>query len=110
MAQSPIAVLVIIVSTLVFVAMIEGDQLAESLFPNVAEATPACSGDSFFDGIFCFFEFVVLVFQVVGAAIAFFFNLITFNIDGAPWFVRVLVGTLLGTGILWSCITLFRGN
>lgn len=109
MAASPIPVLLIIVGTLVFQGMLFGSELAEKSFPTL-EKPEAGDCEGLIDGFVCGVNYVVDFFRVLFGVIAFFFNLITFNVPGAPWFVRAFLGAAMGCAILWSVVTLFRGN
>lgn len=109
MAASPIPVLLIVVATLTFQAMLFGSELAEKSFPTLEEPE-AGDCDGFLDGFACGVDYVVNFISVVFGVVAFFFNLVTFNVPGAPWFVRLLVGGAIGGSIVWSVATLFRGN
>lgn len=112
MALSPLPILAVIVCTLVFEGLVFGDTLAEKSFPEFEEVEETCAegGDGFFAGIECFVAKVVFFLRVIGGVVAFFFNLITFNVPGAPWFIRAVIGTFMTAGIGWSVATFFRGN
>jgi hypothetical protein len=112
MAMNPLPIIAIITATLVFQALIFGEEYAEQSFPNYEEFTSACDDgdDGFFSGIYCIFQQVGYFFRVIVGVVLFLFNLISFNVPGAPWFIRVIVSGILGGGIFWATATLFRGN
>lgn len=95
-------VLAIIVVTLVFEGLLFGEELENFSFPQFEEPT---SG-----GFFGALEALLSIVKVVWGAVLFFFDLLTFNVPGAPWYVRVPVGAILGGGLVWSIATLIRGT
>lgn len=114
-AVSPLPVLIIVVGVLVFQALLFGGELAEKSFPTIKNeegTTEDC--DSVFGDFGCGVRNVLQsiwnFFRVIGGVIAFFFNLVTFNVPGAPWFVRLVVGSFIGSALVWSVAGLFRGN
>lgn len=110
MASSPIIVLAICVPTFVFQALLVGAVQGEPEFPTFSTSTVVCSGDGFVDGIKCPFYWVMDLFRVLFAAAGWFFGLLTFNVPGAPWFIRVVVSSLIGGPTVWAIATLIRGN
>lgn len=98
MAANPVPVLAVIIIVLVFEAMIGGEELVQESFPDFDEGS--------FGGIDILGDIITGIFGTV----AYIFNLITFNVGGAPWFIRVPVGTVLGGALIWSITTLIRGN
>lgn len=89
----------IVVLTLVFEGAVISSQAQEPVFADLSSKD--CSG--FFDAFECVVE---VVFDVV----IFLFDLITFNIDGAPWWIRVPLAFILGGGIIWAVASLVRGG
>jgi hypothetical protein len=115
MGTSPVIALTIVMLTLTFEGLLFGEELAEKSFPDLIDpAHESQDCDGFFDGFVCAIETVLSYignfFIILFGAIVFIINAITFNVAGAPWFVRVPMGTLMGTMILWPAVTLFRGN
>lgn len=115
MGTSPVVGIVIVVLTLTFQGLLFGADIAEKSFPDLIRPehqTQDCDG--FFDGFVCAFEnviaFIANIFIVLFGAIIFLFNMITFNVPGAPWFVRVPFGALMFGLIGWPAFTFFRGN
>lgn len=102
MAKSPALVLAIVLSTMVFMTLLFGEEIAEKSFPTFEQPS---SG-----GFFGALDAILAILQGIWGVIVFFFNLLTFNIPGAPWYVRVVAGGLLGGGLLWSIAELFRGT
>lgn len=102
MAASPVPILAIIILTLTFEGLLFGSEIADRSFPSYEEPQ---SG-----GFWGALDAVVAVVQVIWGAVVFFFNLITFNVPGAPWYIRVPIGAMLGGGLVWSLATLIRGN
>lgn len=110
MAQSPIVVLAICVPTLVFQALLVGTLQGEPDFPTFSTSEAVCGGESFVDAIKCPFYWVVDLLRVILAAGLYFWGLVTFNVPGAPGFVRVVVSSLTGGPTIWAIATLLRGN
>lgn len=110
MAASPIAILAIVTLTLTFQAVFFGETIAAKSFPDFQEMDDVCEGDGFFSGISCAVAKVVFFFKVIGGVIGFFWSLISFEVPGTPWYIRVPLATLLIGSTGWSLATLFRGN
>lgn len=110
MAASPTIVLAICIPTLVFQAMFVGAVQGEPEFPAFSTSSAVCNGSSFVDAISCPFYWIVDLFRVIVAGAAYFFGLLTFNVPGAPWFIRVVVSSLIGGPTVWAIVTLVRGN
>lgn len=102
MASSPMVVLSVIVLTLVFEGLLFGEELAEASFPSFEQP----EGGGFFDVL----DAVLAIVQAIWGTVVFVFNLVSFNVPGAPWFVRAPIGFILGGGLVWSIATLVRGN
>lgn len=102
MSNTAMSVLAIIVLTLTFEGVLFAEEIAERSFPSFEEPT---SG-----GFFGLLDALLAVVQTVWGVVVFFFNLITFNVPGAPGWVRVPVSAMLGGGLVWSIAVLVRGG
>ena len=99
---NPLTFLAVIALTSTVVAMIGGEELAQESFPEFDEPD---SG-----GFWGSLDALVSVVQGIWGVVVYLFNLLTFNIGGAPWWIRVPVGAINGGGLLWSIATLIRGG
>lgn len=95
-------ILAIIILVLTGEALIFGEEIAARSFPTFEQ--PQSSG------ILGALDALLAVIQGVWGAIVFFFNLVTFNVPDAPFWVRIPAGAILGGGLVWSISQLFRGN
>lgn len=102
MAESPIIVLTVIMFVLVGEGLLFGAEIAERSFPAFEE--PSSSG------LLGAVEGAVSVLQAVWGAVVFFFNMITFNIPGAEFWVRAPMTVIFGGALFWSISSLARGN
>lgn len=102
MGSSPIAVLSIITLVLVFEGLLFGEEVAAYSFPTFEEPQ---SG-----GFFGVLEALLAIVQAIWGTVVFLFNLLTFNIPGAPWYVRVPVGGMMFGALVWSIAELIRGK
>lgn len=102
MASSPMIVLTIVTASLGFMGLIYGATIAETTFPSFEQPS---SG-----GFFGALDALLAIIQGVWGTILFILKLITFQVPGAPWYIRLLVGATMGGAIIWSVATLFRGN
>lgn len=119
MSEVPIAILVVISLTLGFEGLIFGQDFLASSFPPLLTVNPGSCGpvNNIVDATFwigCQIGQIVLfvgnVFLVIGGVVLFLFNLVSFNVPGAPLFVRFVVGTAIGGTLIWSIAALFRGD
>lgn len=102
MAKSPVAVLAIILLVIGGEALLFGGDIAARSFPTFEEPTQS--------GLLGAIEGIVQIVSVIWGVVVFFFNLITFNVPDAPFFIRVPVGGILGSALIWSIASLIRGN
>ena len=102
MAPSPIPVFVPVLALLAFMGLLFGEEIGEEGFPSYERPD---SG-----GLLGVVEAVGGVLQMIWDVIVFFFNLVTVNIPGTPWFIRLIVGSIIGGTLTWSIATLIRGN
>lgn len=109
MAPSPVPVLAIVTLTLVFEALLFGGAIAHETF-KAPEEPPAIDCTGFFDGAACTINAVLGFFRSMWGVLAFFFALLTFDVPGAPWFIRLLVGTFVTGATIWSVASLIRGG
>ena len=127
MGYAPISALAIVFLTLAFEGLVFGTDLAEQSFP---EFQPVEYDDCVFEpgggipilsdvgeatgyiGCILANTFTVLVNVVLAVfgTIAFLFNLLTFNVPGAPDYIRFPVGGIIVATILISSVMIFRGN
>lgn len=101
MASSPVPVLAIIGIYLVFYALVQGaDSVDSGLDDDPGVSTSGFGGvDILGDIIEAIISVVVLI-----------FNGLTFNVDGAPFWVRFPVAVIIIGSLAWSAATLIRGN
>lgn len=102
MGNTALSVLAVILLTLTFEGLLFGEQIAERSFDGFSEPR---SG-----GLLGGLDAILAVVQGVWGVVVFFANLITFNVPGAPWYVRLPVAGILGGGLVWSIAVLFRGG
>lgn len=115
MAASPIILTFVVVSSFIFQFALFGEEYASDSFGAFGELSEGCDLSdnplvAFFDGIKCAIDKVIDFFKILGGVIVFFFKLATFDIPGAPWYVRAILTATVTGGFLWSMATLFRGN
>lgn len=112
-SSGPIAAILIIAMTLAFEGLLFGSTIAEQSYPALIPASFSTCGGGI-DGIACyigtFFLFVANLFIGIFGTAVFIFNLISFNVPGAPWFVRTVVGAGFGLTLGWAIASLFRGG
>jgi hypothetical protein len=107
--------LAIVGLTLAFMGLLFGQSLAESSYPAFKSVDfGACSGNAL-DEIACWIGNVGAIvfnfFAFIYGTIVFFIALLTFNVPGAPTWIRFLVGTMIGGTVLWAlATTLLRGS
>lgn len=111
--MNPIPFLFIIVGTLTFTALIYGNELAAQSYPEMRDVNfSECDGGAL-ETMACLFKNVFLTignaFAFIFGSIAFLWNLVSFNIPGAPTFIRFFLGSTLGFGLVWSIVVLTRG-
>lgn len=114
-AASPAPIILVVALTLVFEGLLFGSSIANTSFPAASSVDfGSCGNVGGLDLIGCVisnaFNAVVNVFKVIIGAVVFFFNLVSFNVPGAPWFVRMVVGCAIGGSIIWAIAGMFRGN
>lgn len=113
-AQSPAVVIIIVLLTLTFEGLYYGSDLATQSYPAPSNIQTGSCGGGGLDRIACViggvFEFIVNVVKIIFGTVAFVFNLITFNVPGAPLFVRIPIGGMITLAILWSVASLVRGS
>lgn len=95
-------VLAIVLITLTFEGLLFGSEIAERGLPSFERPNTG--------GFFGALDALLAIVSGVWGAILFFLNLVTFNVPGAPWWIRLPVGGLLGGGLIWSIAVLFRGG
>lgn len=112
MASSPAAIIIIITFTMVFQALLVGEEYFADSFGEIEELNEECNETGPFAGIKCFFQSTVEFFKIIGAFIKFFFKFVTLDVvtGETPWPVRVIIGTTILVVLVWSIAELFRGN
>lgn len=101
---SPVPHLLVMTVVLVLQGAIFGAQLAEESFPEFEQPD---SGGGFFGGAL---DILGAIISAIWGVVTFVFNLVTFNVPGAPWFIRVPVATYFGGTIVWTIASLVRGG
>lgn len=125
MAASPIIPLIIVVCTLGFEALMFGNDLVASSFPELlpvdfGECTATqvnFLGLDFSNPISLIGCWIGNVVHAIGDVFLILFGVVillgqvfSFNVPGAPVIARVIVGVILIGSVSWSVATLFRGN
>jgi len=114
----PIGLIAVIVSLMAFEAILPGGveaatQGAPSLIP-ASFASCSAGGPFGLGGITCYIgtilAFIGNFFIAIIGACVIAYNLISVNITGAPWYVRLVVGTVFTLGLGWSIASLLRGG
>lgn len=107
MSLSPIAILFIAVSTLAFEAILFSDSLTEMGLPVFEQPTVSCDG--IINCTIATVQFAVSIVKAVWGTIVLLINLLSFNVPGAPWYIRLIIGSAVGGGMAWSIARLIRG-
>ena len=113
--------LTVILGTLGFEAAVTGGNIIASSFPTLFNVSfNDCSQNGFWSNGFglgtisCWFVnlgFVIIDFVLLLVGVVLIcWNLISFNIPGAPVIVRAMVGSFFGFVIVYSGAQLFRGT
>ena len=99
---NPVPIIAVIMITLTFEGLLFGSELAERSFPSFDQ--PISGG---FWGVL---DAIIAVVQVIWGVVVFIFNLVTINVPGAPWWIRLPVAGVLGGGLIWAISELIRGK
>lgn len=124
MSSAPIVILITATLSIVFTSALYGTELAErsQVFQSltISPCVNDQSGNFFSDithavgwigcNLLAFLETIANLFILLGNVIAFFFNALTFNIPGAPTYVRLVVSVIAIGGVGWAIASLFRGT
>lgn len=100
--MKPQAILAVIIMVVAFEGVFFGAEIAERSFPDFDQPQQG--------GFFGALDAILAVLQAVWGAVVFFVNLLTFNIPGAPAYIRYPVGAALTGGLIWSIAGLIRGG
>lgn len=104
MAPSPVPVLIIIGVYVAFYAVMAGTAEAEVNTYGV-DQDPGIEAPS--GGVF---SAIADVFSAISTVFDFLIGALTFNVDGAPFWVRIPVGAGIIGSLAWSVVTLIRGD
>jgi len=85
------------VTVLVFQAVLFGAEYAEAAFPEFEQP----------EGVL---DIIQQVLSAIWGVVEFVFSLVTFNVPGAPFWIRVPIATYFGGTIVWSVASLVRGG
>jgi hypothetical protein len=113
--SSIITALSIVGLTAVFMGLFLGQSLAEQSYPPFFNVNfGSCAGNPL-SVIGCWVSnvgaLIINLFIFLYGTVVFFINILTFNVPGAPSWIRTIIGTLMGGTVLWSIATaLFRGS
>ena len=102
MGINPMPVFAAVLLILAFEGLLFGADLAERSFPSFEEPRTG--------GFFAALDAILAVVKAVWGGVVFFFNLITVNVPGAPWYIRLPVGGILGGSLIWSIMEMVRGK
>lgn len=101
MAPSPVAVLAVIAIYLAMFAVLEGASSVDSDLDQDPDV--ATSG---FGGVDILGDIIEAIISVV----VLIFNGLTFNVDGAPFYIQFPIAVIIIGSLTWSAVTLIRGN
>lgn len=101
---SPVAVLVIIAIYVGFYAVVSSEAEEDVETYGLHQAPEAPDPDK---GVF---SAIADVLGTVGSVIGFIYGAITFNVDGAPFWLRIPIAVAVISSLTWSISTLIRGN
>jgi hypothetical protein len=105
MAQTPVPYVIVITLGLMMVALMSGtEEEVVDIGSQFDEDDPDSGG--FFSSVEALLTPLVKVWNFVTSL----FGFLTFNIDGVPWYIRLILNTPLILGVGWSIATLIRGN
>ena len=104
MAASPVPVLMIVGLYVAFFMLIVGTAGDTYGMGAVPEDLP--SEDDDFGG----WDIIGDIVRAVFGFIKLLFGALTFNVEGAPLWVRIPISTGIITSLLWSAMTLIRGT
>lgn len=102
MGTSPVSILVIIGIYVSFFALIETPGADE---PTIDPDSSGVQNQSF-GGL----DILGDIIDAVVGVIQFIFDALTFNVRGAPAYIRAPVAIAINGSLIWSIITLIRGN
>lgn len=107
MALNPIPVLIVLVVTNVFGGLIAGENVVVKRFDEISDPTE--NGDC---GFFCIeaVEVLAAIIQAVWATFLTIFDFLTFNITGAPAWLRAMIGFPVSGALVWSVVGTVTGS
>lgn len=115
---APISLLLIAVAAIVFQSLIYLEEYSQDSFIPSLE-TPDCSvyGPGIAEGIErigcyigAFFLTIANFILMIGSVAVFLGNAISFNIPGAPWYVRAMMTVFFAGSVGWALVAMFRGT
>ena len=112
MAPSPIIPVVLFTTVGIFIAMLYGEEMAESQRPLLEKPHEESSGGGFLDqvadAVGRFINIIVGFINAIWSVVNFFISLLTFNVPDAPWYIRTLIGSIMTTSVIWIIIALIK--
>lgn len=124
--MNPLPLIVIILGTVIFQVLLFGDTLTDAFTSLPFDAS--FSDCSFTPGVIpilsdvtagvgyigcllaTLLKFVANTFAFIGNVFKFLYFILTFNIPGAPFLVRFLIGGTYSFAIVWTIVILVRGT
>lgn len=102
MAASPVAVLAIIGIYVAFYAVFGATATTDN--PNVNAGDGAIDSDC---GLVCGLGDIL---RIIFDFVELLFGALTFNVPGAPAYIRAPITIIIGASLVWSALTLIRGT
>lgn len=99
---NPITILAVVTVFTIFSALVIGTTSEESPIPTFREP----EGSGFFAAL----DALLSILKVIWGVIVFIGKAMTLDIPGAPWFVRLVIGTLTVGGVSWALASMIRGR
>jgi hypothetical protein len=95
---SLIPTFILAIGTMIFIALLAGGEIQ-------GQETPQAGSPP--EGIW---DTVGQLLVKIWGTVIFMFSVLSFNVPGAPWYVRVLISTIIVSPILWAVASLIRGR
>ena len=105
MGTSPLAVLTIVGIYSSIFGLAQGALGAEDVETYGLDTAPDITAPE--GGLF---DNIGAVFDTIGDVFAMVLGVLVFNVEGAPWWIRLIISVVIIGNLTWSLVELVRGN